>query len=524
MTQVMWRAILYGVLVLFPGGMGCFAGVVSISIGSSSEVRSLPPYYWGQNADLVWGGSWRDSRYPKAFRKLHTEHVRFPAGTTANYWDWKRGWLVDSADIPYGMDKVSPNYYYISDLKILYDADGTVPVFVLNMLTSDLENQLEMLREARRIGLPVKFVEMGNEFYLSKSDNIQRFPTCEAYATCANAWALAVRHEFPDVKIAAVGAAVRSSDDARRKTWNQTLFPLLKGIDAVTIHVYSGAELLKEVDTVLEGVGLVSATASPVQQKIKPTDGRPGFWAADEEQLRQLDKLHTDWGVARTLGMPAQRWSQMHDLDGLPKGMEAWLTEYGLFDRIGPVRHTWANGLFIASLSLQSLDVPQITMATYHCTFDHPMFAAIYGENNAFKYLVESPLIPERPVSVPFDMTPSGMALSLIGRASAGMTAVSTLDFSENVTVSDGNVYPYKALYGKLFFSEGRKRCLLLNLSNVEFDVNVNTLFPDSCLAEQVFLRSPQSYGRGESDYLKELKRVSGLVHLRPYSMTLIQL
>lgn len=490
-----------------------------IHVTADDAVRELPPHFFGQNSSLVRNGTWRDARYTHALSRLYAGHVRFPAGTLANYWDWQSGWFKKGLKLPYGLSEAARNPYELSDLKVMHDKTGAVPAFVLNMLTSDLAEQLAMLRAARRIGLPVLYVELGNEFYLSKTDNMEAFPTAADYAETANEWAAAIRREFPNTKIAAVGTAVRSWDDERRKTWNETLFPLLSGVDAVVIHVYTGAELLKDIDTTLEAAGLVETAR---QQKDKPADDRPGYWAADAKQRLQLRRLHSDEGLIRMLGMPSQRWSQMNDLEHLPVGMEVWITEYGLFDRIGPARHTWANGLLIAAFSLQALEIPQITKATYHSTFNHPMFAAVYGQENAFGYLVESPLIAEQPFSQPFHRTPSGVALSLIGRASLGMDQAARLTFSENPELTDGYVDPYGSFYGMLFSGGDNRRALILNLCGETVGVDLSALFAGRLSVEQVTMKSPRAYGAREADYRRDVFCSPAKVNLKPYSITLI--
>ena len=519
MMMRIFIGFLFGAAAVLPA---LNAGTSAVSRVTNGEIRQLPPHFYGQNANLARGGSWRDARYTDAINRLHARHVRFPAGTLANYWDWESGWFKDGVALPYGLDEAAVNPYRLSDLKIMYDETGAMPVLVLNMLTSDLEEQLGVLREARRIGLPVRYVELGNEFYLSKPDNLEKFPSFVEYAEMANAWAKAIREEFPDVRIAAVGAAVRSWDNERRKGWNEKLFPLLRGIDAVVLHIYTGAELLKDIDTTLEAAGLVTTAK---QQKIVPTDGRPGFWAVDSEQVEQLDRLYSDEGMVRMLGMSQHRWMQMDDLEFLPEGMEVWMTEYGFFDRIGPVRHTWANGLLMAAFSLQALEVPQLTMATYHSSFNHPMFAAVYGKDDVFDWLVKDQRIGEAPRSVPFSLSPSGLALSLIGRASAGMRLTAPLVFSVNPRVTDGYVQPYGQLYGAMFSSEAESRAVVLNLSGEAKRVDLSALFPGEVHVEQVSLPAPQSHGASDADYLREHFGVAAgeVLCLKPWSMTLVR-
>ena len=52
------------------------------------------------------------------------------------------------------------------------------------------------------MGLPVQFVELGNEFYLrNPKDYVTKFPTGADYGKMATSWIRAIRDKFPNVKI-----------------------------------------------------------------------------------------------------------------------------------------------------------------------------------------------------------------------------------------------------------------------------------------------------------------------------------
>jgi hypothetical protein len=57
---------------------------------------------------------------------------------------------------------------------------GATPMFDLNVMTAPLSDQIAMLRSAQQVDkLPVKYVELGNEFYLCDTDYVQAFPTAQ---------------------------------------------------------------------------------------------------------------------------------------------------------------------------------------------------------------------------------------------------------------------------------------------------------------------------------------------------------
>jgi hypothetical protein len=68
---------------------------------------------------------------------------RYPAGTAGNYWDWEKGCQQgDSCTV----DNKLPAY------KAMVDAAGVAPLFVVNMLTSTLADQLACLAAAAAAG------------------------------------------------------------------------------------------------------------------------------------------------------------------------------------------------------------------------------------------------------------------------------------------------------------------------------------------------------------------------------------
>lgn len=112
---------------------------------------------------------------------------------------------------------------------------------MLNMLSQGLSDSLEMLREAEARGIPVRRVELGNEFYFDRFGlAIARYPTAEDYALEANLWAAAIKAEWPDAQIVAIGNAEHADGlPEREETWNERVLPLLsEDITAITLHLY----------------------------------------------------------------------------------------------------------------------------------------------------------------------------------------------------------------------------------------------------------------------------------------------
>lgn len=126
--------------------------------------------------------------------------------------------------------------------------------FVVNMLTRNVSDQLAMLMHARDIGIPVNYIELGNEvsifcdqllqahvrqLYAEQPDNEAGFPSAAYYATNVTEWHSTFLSQFPNAHISAVGREYRESDQksARVANWTTTVVAN-SGIRSVTMHPY----------------------------------------------------------------------------------------------------------------------------------------------------------------------------------------------------------------------------------------------------------------------------------------------
>jgi hypothetical protein len=117
--------------------------------------------------------SWRNKSFLDSVKKLGLEIIRFPGGTESQYFDWQTGRSISSTKWgPTGLQNHSfigtvPHISYpLSELKFFYEKTGVKPIFCLNLWTKDLNNQLQMLITARNLGIPVDYIELGNELFL----------------------------------------------------------------------------------------------------------------------------------------------------------------------------------------------------------------------------------------------------------------------------------------------------------------------------------------------------------------------
>lgn len=482
---------------------------IRVVMTRSETSRPLHPEFLGYNANLSREGSWQDGKLIEVFRQLSPGHVRYPAGTIANYWDWRRGWFIEGMEVPNGLHLIPENPYPLEDLKTVWEATGAEPVYVVNMLHSTLDEQLAMLRAARDLGLPVRWVELGNEYYLSTKDYVARFPDAKSYAEESRRWTEAIRAEFPTAKVAVVGAAVRATDDERRQTWNRELLAAWPDPEAITLHVYQGAGLAGMVDRVMEAAGLV-----------REPGRRQGMWADADAQTAQARAFRSPDGVATMLGGAVNRLNAANEFEQLPDDMEVWLTEYNLFDRVGPVRGTWAHGLFAAVMTLRFLDEESIAITTFHSLYGGSAFNAIFAGDDEF-----GPLVVENPgPTTPYGLAATGEALRLIGKAMHGGGTAHKLDFESNplvrVPADADEAKAYPALIGWAFRGAGQERRIIWNGSPQAFEVESTNLAGGNY---STISGDPTAYVTGPDSLDRRSGKIPDVLTVPPYSLTLLE-
>lgn len=409
-------------LILFSGSLPVRAQDTVVQVDRST--RTLNPEFFGFNgAQVIEGTSWRNPDFLKAVVRLDPALLRYPAGTVANYWDWEKGWFVTDR-LPANYRRLPLTLNRLEEFQKGLVATQARPIFVLNMLTADLPNQLMMLRRAQKLNMPIRYIELGNEFYLKDKDNIERFPTPESYGQEANQWAKVIHEEFPSAKIAIVGATVTGQSDNRERNWGQGIYPNLGPINAITFHLYSGS-------------GLVGGN-------------------------NDLNRV-----APNVLGAAFGRWQtfQQNDLQNVPMGKEVWVTEYNLFDRKVAIQGTWLHGMYVLTQSLLFLEDSRIQMVINHALVGSATFSAIFDDSEGFQLTgFISP--PNPPITKPFTLTASGYSLRMFSKATRGMNSAQKLSFDPNPAVRTSRGTQYPTLLGWTFSGSNSRQTLVVNLGS----------------------------------------------------------
>lgn len=366
------------------GGAASDAGPIEVGappvppgavVAEFGPTRAIAPDWFGFNLDMGASFPWvpwsTDPSLQQLVRGLHAGTFRYPGGTFSNYFDWQTGGLetwntaawpqgYKSWALPTPQNPSAPDFgwtpqKYASVLPLLGSPET---IFSLNVLTDTAPNQMAMLRQAEALGIPVRYVELGNELYFTDSYTLSQYPTPAAYGHAMTAWVQDVKAEWPAARVAVLGdysyyipPQPWSPAQARQAQWNQEVLQAVQGADAITLHLYT-----------------------------------PVTWATHNKAVAL-----TQAQIPDALGTPFKFLSYLPDvLSNMPQSLPVWVTEYSMMDAdystspvtYGPVFDTWSAALIIGEMNLLMLAEPRIERVNYHALDDTgitPTFGAVIG-------------------------------------------------------------------------------------------------------------------------------------------------
>ena len=158
--------------------------------------------------------------------------IRYPGGTVAHSWDWRAGRMNNQNNTL---------AHPLANVQYLYNQLSIDYIFVLDILNRTLEDQIEMLDSIQNLGIPIKYIELGNELYANDSVYIAAFPSGNNYAEKVNIWYPVLKNRYPNALIAALlfGRKV-IPNNSRMYNWNNQVVGNINEIDAYTYHIYIG--------------------------------------------------------------------------------------------------------------------------------------------------------------------------------------------------------------------------------------------------------------------------------------------
>lgn len=449
--------------------------------------RSINPDMFGYNlgSEAATANPWTNPSFQHAVNFLKPGALRFPGGTVANYWDWQTGWVFPNEDgTPFGLGKQTPQSNTLENFQQTISSSQATPIFVPNLLTSNLDKEINMLKSAQNLGLPIKYIELGNEFYLPEPDNIAKFPTGADYGSEANRWITRLHQEFPNIKIA-VATYLQFQDgtqfqDNRSKSWSTDLLTTLQGADALTIHSYYTSEIGNKTD------------------------------------LENSD-------VEKILGTPFNKYRQLINAAINPSPINIWITEYNMIDPNAPVNGTWTHGLAELTRTLLYFQTPKVALITNQALVGSYTYNAIFNDEHGFaeSWAAKKPSKPLPSTTTPYSPTDLGWTFSLLGNATFGMNSTQKLTFSENPLLTGGaDNSQYPSLIGRRFQNGNSHSAIITNLSPESRTLNISSL---STTYHITLSADPLSYINGSRLIVGSKGQIeNNTLHLPPYSASLL--
>jgi hypothetical protein len=219
------------------------------------------------------------------------DRYRYPGGNNSNSFNWRTGKDDDGTGQANTLD----------DVKTMVQATDCKVLFVLNMLTKTLADQLDELHYADSIGLVVDRVELGNEFNNVNNPGHIAFPTPQSYADTAAKWRDSIKMHYPNCKVAFIGENRRWSGGAN---WNSVM--LTKNPDALTWHespnldeFYNGSvdvnKLVTAINYDFSFVGMNLVTSVPIWVT------ESNYTYDDNNVMSYNDQVLTSFTIAATV-------------------------------------------------------------------------------------------------------------------------------------------------------------------------------------------------------------------------------
>ncbi|WP_039973267.1 hypothetical protein [Rhodococcus qingshengii] len=465
-------------------------------LSPQGNTRQVPADFFGLNGARIIApenaDQWHDPVFRQALGGLEAGLLRVQGGTTSQWIDWRTGLFDEREGSLFIGQNEGREPLLLEDWAQLVRETGATPIFDLNVLTSTLDDQIDMLRAARELGMEVKYVELGNELWDPAGYYQQMYPTGADYARAMNNWIVGLRAQFPGIEIAVSGAddssTITSVLGERLQQWNEGLYANIVGADAVSIHPY---------------------------------------WVPDP--------IQADVGATVAGGTVAWNAFSEKSLAKVPPSMSVWLSEYNQINLplgeipgfpphlIPGVPQTWAVGLGVASFALASLTEPRVTMSVIHAALDgHPSERSRAANGNEEIHAV---LADGSGGSTEFGRTAINEVLTPIYARIRGGATVQALraDSAPSVIaalLSPLGVSQVSAVTGAMFSGED-PGAFLVNLSDRPIQVTLPSRLPATLTANTLTAPPLSNPAFTPADTVSRIRAiVSGEMVLAPYSLT----
>lgn len=445
-----------------------------LSIRTESEQIPLNTHLLGLNGRSTEGPSWSSSSFKTLVAEMNPAHVRYPAGTQGNKWNWKTGNFITghgnssyTYTIPMlikGLPQRSKIIYMVNmvlptpQTGITFETSKDEILKTEETLNAKIADMLNALSEFETNGHLPDAVELGNELYFNNEEAGVYAADPVFYMAHAKIITQAIKQKYPGIKIL---ICTTKGGTKGRDNWNNNVFSILKNDPGFNAMVYA------------------------VVQHHYIND-KYGY----------LDPV-TDNSIAELIAREGTGYVHeiKSDYNLVPDDLRLWITEFGATKRTSD--GMWASGLRAANMILGFMELgPKV-------------------DNLIWQHITDNPNVLN---TTQMKTGPAGMAIAQLNQAMEDKTSYCKLSFGAD-GAGDANIYGYK------FSNNNEESILIVNHGSNEYlRTNLSGLFQGTevIYARQYWstslINSPVYNGSG---YIttQTAKNIYSY-NLRPYSVT----
>ena len=470
--------------------IGVMAEALTEDIKSAATVGPatlIPPELFGVSAGANLAPLIHNRAFMACLDQLAPSIFRYPGGNGANWFDISTGMYVRDPRVPRANNTSNFDQPFdVPLLKRILQEASAEPSIVLNLLTGAMDTQIEALKHARSIGIPIKRIELGNEYYLqgarAGTDSYTRvFPTAADYARTALQYAKELRKEFPACQIG-VPILARAAHGGREASWNDDLLQHIdSSIDAVIAHVYRRIRLGSFGD---------KSNAPAFREKEQAV-----FAAAFVPSPFNVVRHALSYGSRRV-----------------------WITETNIADPSEESAQTWGHGIALALDLMNMLTLPRIEQVLCWSLLGSREFCLVTLTESGHADASQRNEVGHTAVPQASRLTANGYACMMLFKAARGKTTASQLHFAPNTIQDSSSGEKLPSLYG---WKYGSDSALIVNLSPQRHTVTIH----DAGLTESGYYQLAADVAgpiEGESAFAARHGKTNEQLTLPPYSMTAI--
>ncbi|HAM50419.1 MAG TPA: hypothetical protein DCP92_06880 [Nitrospiraceae bacterium] len=442
----------------------------------------------------------------EALKQMDLGLDRFPGGSDANFYNWRTGlikiqeypdsspyvrfWAKAAANIARGNpDGIKMEQYMAFSRQI-----GAQVIFVPNLESSSIAEQVEWLKHLAGNGLVPQRIELGNEFWVAMGndpESLARWSDAPSSMRTMKQYLDALKPYLPAnaktaVQAAASGFSVHRNPRARFwqriEKWDDDLRPE-PWFDAVTLHLYPRlSDVLGEPQA-----GLTPPTRENALPRLKAMmaqvdDGVERILRGIERRLPGKEIWITEWN-SRGANAATQRGA---DVEPLSPSMEM---------------------LLAARMVLVHLRHASVTASLF--------FMYDFRPKNPFSMFIADGMGGYAPV-------PTAAALKWLNKAANGGGSFQRVVQDGAKPIGGEGVVPqsYFAVEGGLFQSKDRTTLILENVSTDVFLLDPTTLIPNKRPSTIEFMSMPDLVRTDKLSARIEHQNFTGRITITPFSVT----